>query len=99
MWRAQRLISNFSRNLAPSHTVPQIPTSTIVSISKPALLMSAIGNHQMYNLVKLISTQQLSEQSISDKVTNGLMSLLSQSLPLVNLTSQICSITDVKATT
>ena len=79
-----------NRNVSRSFAAPV----AIVSMSKPALLISSIANHQMHNLAKFMTNQQLSEQSLSDKVTNGLMSLLSQSLPLVNLTSQICSITD-----
>ena len=86
------MVYSFGRNVGRNTVKSFAPPVAITSMSKPALLISSIDNHQMHNLAKFMTNQQLSEQSLSDKVTTGLMSLLSQSLPLVNLTSQICSI-------
>jgi hypothetical protein len=88
MW-GNRVLYSFARSVQP------MPVQMMTAV-RSNLLLSSISNFQMHNLVKFISQNQLAEQGLSDKLTAGLLSLLSQSLPLINLASQICSITGVR---
>lgn len=87
MW--SRLVFALPKAVAPHHYKMQ--TLALKQLSMPGLLIGSIANHQMHNLIELIKTTQLTEQGLSELVAKGLLSLMGQAWPLVNLTSQICT--------
>lgn len=87
MW--SRLVFALPKAVVPHHYKMQ--GLALKHLSMPGLIVGSIVNHQMHNLVELIKTTQLTEQGLSELVAKGLLSLVGQTWPLVNLTSQICT--------
>ena len=88
MWRSSKLIYSFARRANPVTYVP--PPVPSVVLPQTNLLLTSLNTYQLHNMVEYMTSSQLAETSISDKITKGLLSLLSQNLPLINL-SQQCS--------
>lgn len=87
MW--SRLAFAIPKAVAPQHFKMQ--ALALRQLSMPSLVVGSIANHQIHNLLELIKTNQMTEQGLSELVAKGLLSLMGQTWPLVNLTSQICT--------
>ena len=88
MWRSTRLIYSFARKASPLTYIP--PSPPAIAPPQTKHLLASLNTFQLHNLVEYMTSQQLAETSVSDKITKGLLSLLGQNLPLINL-SQQCS--------
>jgi hypothetical protein len=88
MWRSTRLIYSFARRANPVSYIPPPPPA--LAIPQTSHLLTSLNTYQLHNLVEYMTSQQLAETSVADKITKGLLSLLGQNLPLINL-SQQCS--------
>ena len=87
-----RLASTFTKPIisGPRFNM-KMQSSALSQMSMPAMMVTAISHHQIHNLVKFLTNGQVTEQGNADALTQGLLSLAALQLPLVNLSSQICT--------
>ena len=88
MWRSTRLVYSFARRANTVSYVP--PPVPVVTMPQTNMLLGSLNTYQLHNMVEYMTNNQMTEASISDKIAKGLLSLLSQSLPLINI-SHLCS--------
>lgn len=69
----------------------KVQTMALRQLSMPAMIIGSISGYQMHNLLEYEKTSVLTDSGVADSLSKGVMSLLSQNLPLVNLLKQICT--------
>lgn len=79
----------FSKTVLASYRQQQWESVAIRQLSMPALLTASIANFQMHNIVKLIVSSEFCESGLADILSTNLFALLSNSVPLINLVTQI----------